>query len=45
LGPVLGYVQPIGKDSLVFELKWLAEMDTKNRIEGDIVWLKGVYLF
>jgi hypothetical protein len=45
LGPVLGYVQPLGKESLVFELKWLAETDTKNRLEGDYTWLKAVYKF
>ena len=44
-GPVLGYVLPVGKQSLVFELKWLAEMDTKNRLEGDYIWLKMVYKF
>lgn len=46
LGPVLGYIQPLSKtESLVFELKWLAEMDTKNRLEGDYIWLKAVYKF
>ena len=45
LGPVLGYVLPVGKQSLVFELKWLAETDTKNRLEGDYIWLKMVYKF
>jgi hypothetical protein len=46
LGPVLGYIQPLSKtESLVFELKWLAEMDTKNRLEGDYIWLKGVYKY
>jgi hypothetical protein len=45
LGPVLGYIQPIGKDSLALELKWLNEVDTKNRLEGDYIWLKGVYKF
>jgi len=46
LGPVLGYIQPLSKtESLVFELKWLAEMDTKNRLEGDYTWLKAVYKF
>ena len=45
LGPVLGYVLPLGKESLVFELKWLAETDTKNRLEGDYTWLKAVYKF
>jgi hypothetical protein len=45
LGPVLGYIQPFGKDSLVVELKWLPELDTKNRLEGDYIWLKVVYKF
>jgi len=45
LGPVLGYIQPIGKESLALELKWLAEMNTKNRLEGDYIWLKAVYKF
>ena len=46
LGPVLGYILPLeNKQSLVFELKWLAEVDTKKRLEGDFVWLKLVYRF
>jgi hypothetical protein len=45
LGPVLGYVLPLGKQSLVFELKWLAETNTKNRLDGDYVWLKMVFKF
>jgi len=45
LGPVLGYIQPFGKQSLVVELKWLPELDTKNRLEGDYIWLKVVYKF
>ena len=45
LGPVLGYIQPFGKESLVVELKWLPELDTKNRLEGDYIWLKVVYKF
>jgi len=45
LGPVLGYIQPLGKQSLAFELKWLPELDTKNRLDGDYVWLKAVYKF
>lgn len=44
LGPVLGYIHPLGqKEQLVFELKWLAEMNTKNRLEGDYIWFKVVY--
>ena len=45
LGPVLGYIQPLGKQSLVVELKWLPELDTKNRLNGDYIWLKMVYKF
>ena len=45
LGPVLGYILPLGQQSLVVELKWLAELDTKKRLEGDYIWLKMVYKF
>jgi hypothetical protein len=45
LGPVLGYIQPLGKESVAVELKWLTELDTKNRLQGDYVWLKLVYKF
>ena len=45
LGPVLGYILPLGKQSLAVELKWLPELDTKNRLEGDYIWLKMVYKF
>ena len=45
IGPVLGYIQPIGAEKLLFELKWLPELDTKYRLQGDYVWLKMVYTF
>ena len=45
IGPVLGYIQPIGQDKLVLEVKWLPELDTRNRLNGDFVWLKAVYKF
>jgi len=45
IGPVLGYILPIGQQKLIFEFKWLAELDTKNRLNGDFVWLKMVYKF
>ena len=45
IGPVLGYIQPIGSEKLLFEVKWLPELDTKNRLNGDYVWLKMVYTF
>ena len=45
IGPVLGYIQPVGKEKLLFEAKWLPELDTENRLTGDYVWLKMVYTF
>ena len=45
IGPVIGYVQPIGTQVLLLELKWLPELETKNRLTGDYVWLKMVYKF
>ena len=31
--------------SCIVELKWLPELDTQNRLNGDYVWLKVVYKF
>ena len=45
IGPVLGYIQPVGQSRLLLELKWLPELDTKNRLNGDYIWLKMVYKF
>ena len=45
IGPVLGYIQPIGESKLLVELKWLPELETKNRLNGDYIWLKMVYKF
>jgi hypothetical protein len=45
LGPVLGYILPLGQQTLSVELKWLTEVDTKNRLEGDYIWLKLAYKF
>jgi len=45
IGPVLTYLLPLGKQSLVAELRWLPETSTKNRLDGDYVWLKFVYQF
>jgi hypothetical protein len=45
VGPVLSYVHHVGKAELLAELKWLPELDTNNRLEGDIVWFKVGLLF
>ena len=45
VGPVASFMKKIGGHDMVFELKWLHEFETKNRLEGDIVWLKAVCKF
>jgi hypothetical protein len=45
IGPVLTYVLPREEESFVVELRWLPELDVKNRLEGDYFWLKFVYQF
>jgi hypothetical protein len=45
VGPVLNYILPIGKNTLAVEVKWLPELDTKNRLQGDSVWVKAVFQF
>lgn len=45
IGPVLGYIQPIGNEKLLIEFKWLPELETRNRLKGDYLWLKMVYKF
>lgn len=45
LGPVLGYIKPLGTQSMAFELKWLTELDTRKRLEGDYLWLRMAYKF
>jgi hypothetical protein len=40
LGPALSYSSKVGGHSITGEFKWLHEMDTTNRLKGDIVFLK-----
>jgi hypothetical protein len=40
IGPVLSYAMKIWGKDLVAELKWLPEIDVKNRLEGDYIWFK-----
>ncbi|MFW9847112.1 MAG: transporter [Candidatus Thorarchaeota archaeon] len=44
-GPVFSLDGKIGDLDLIGELKWLHEFDTKNRLEGDTVFLKAVLKF
>jgi len=45
IGPVLSYITKIWGKDLVAEVKWLPEIDVKNRIEGDYIWFKLGMLF
>jgi len=45
IGPVLSYVLPTDSGTGVVELRWLPELDTARRLEGDYVWLKAVWQF
>jgi hypothetical protein len=45
IGPLLGYIQPIGQQKRRFEFKWLPELDTEKRRKGDDICLKMVYKF
>jgi hypothetical protein len=43
LGPALSYVHKIAGHDTVWELKWLHEIETEKRMQGDVGWLKAVY--
>jgi hypothetical protein len=45
IGPVLSYILPTETGALVFEARWLPELDTKNRLEGDYFWFKVAWQF
>ena len=45
VGPVVSYVTDIWGRDTIFEPKWLHEVETENRLKGDIVWLKVAYKF
>jgi len=46
VGPVLDFVLPTGKNgTFIFELKWLPELDTKNKVQGDFIWFKAAWQF
>mgnify|MGYP001598813447 CR=1 FL=1 len=44
-GPELSYVRKMGGNDLLVELKWLNEYHTKNRLEGDTIFLKVAVKF
>lgn len=45
LGPVLSYVFKVGKVDMIAEAKWLHEVETTKRLQGEIVWFKLVAKF
>ena len=45
VGPVISYILPVGGSTLVAEARWLPELDTNRRLEGDYFWLKVAYQF
>ena len=45
IGPAISYACKVAGKDLVVELKWLHELDTTRRLEGDYLWLKAVLKF
>jgi hypothetical protein len=45
LGPALSYATKLGGQDTIVEAKWLHELDTENRLRGDVFWLKAVFKF
>ena len=45
LGPVVSFITKVAGHDVSLEAKWLHEVETEDRLEGNIFWLKGVYKF
>jgi hypothetical protein len=45
IGPVVTYILPVGDKTLVGEIRWMPELETRRRLEGDYVWAKLIYQF
>jgi len=45
IGPVLSYILPTKAGTWVFEARWLPELETKNRLDGDYLWFKAAWQF
>jgi hypothetical protein len=43
IGPVVSFITP--NKNLLFEVKWLPEIDVSKRLQGDAVWFKAVWVF
>jgi hypothetical protein len=44
-GPVISYAHKIGGVDMLAEVKWLHEVETKRRLEGDYIWAKVIFKF
>ncbi len=40
VGPALSFMSKVAGIDLLAELKWLNEVDTERRLDGDYIWLK-----
>jgi hypothetical protein len=45
LGPVVSFAAKVGGKDLLIEFKWLNELETKRRPEGNLFWLKVALRF
>ena len=45
LGPVASYIVKIAGHDTSWEAKWLHEVETENRLQGNIIWLKACLLY
>jgi hypothetical protein len=45
IGPVISYTKKFGSVDMMAELKWLHELETTRRLEGDYIWFKLLFKF
>jgi hypothetical protein len=45
IGPMVTLIKIIGKSALTVQVKWLPELDTRNRLNGDWLWVSAAYKF
>ena len=45
IGPVLSYILPTQAGMGAIEVRWLPELDTEKRLQGDFVWVKAAWQF
>ena len=45
VGPVVSYATKIGDADCAVEVKWLPELEVKNRLEGNEFWIKVRAMF